>query len=295
MKPVDVGLIVLLASFWGASYLFMRVAVPTFGPLPLAACRVLIGAVILAAYAWLSGKRIRFAGHWRQLFILGFANVALPYALISTAELRLTASMGTILNATAPFFGVIGGWLLFGQPLRSRQVIGALIGFAGVAVLVGGAELVTDPVALVSTALILVAALSYALGAHYSRRVFKTLTAFEVSLGHLVCAELILAVPALLTLPAAIPPAEAILAVLGIGTLSTAGAYLIYFGLIERAGANAAVSVAFLMPVSGVVLAVLFLQEPLHAGLLLGGAVILLGVALVSGLLGRPAPAAPPG
>lgn len=285
----------LLGSFWGASYLFMRIAVPTYGPLPLAASRVIIGTLLLAGYAWLRGRRVRFAGHWRQLLILGFANLALPFALIATAELRISASMGTILNATAPFFGVLAGRLFFGAPLRPRQVVGAVVGFTGVAVLVGGAELVTDPLALLSTALMLVAALSYTLGAHYARRVFATMSAFEVSLGHLVCAALLLTGPALLTLPAEAPPVEATLAVLGLGTLSTAGAYLIYFGLIERAGAIAAVSVTFLIPVFGVLLAVLFLQEPLHGGLLLGGAVILLGVALVSGILDRPGPAAPPG
>src|SRR3954452_11563445 len=109
MSPIDLLLLVALATVWGGSYFFIRVAVPAFGPAALVALRVVIGGLLLWTVARLTRRRVELRPHLRRLAILGLLNAALPYLLISAAELHLTASFAAILGATVPLFAAALG------------------------------------------------------------------------------------------------------------------------------------------------------------------------------------------
>src|SRR5690348_15326347 len=104
MTPLDLAALALLAAVWGGSFLFIRVAVPELGPLPLVLARVAIAGVLLALLA-AARRQPAWAGirrHWRPILVVGAVNAAIPFSLISAAELHLTASLASVLNATVP-------------------------------------------------------------------------------------------------------------------------------------------------------------------------------------------------
>ena len=293
MTPASALLLVLLGAIWGASFPFIRVAVPSFGPVPLMAARVMIAAFAFVLYFALTRRRLDLGREpWRYL-VLGALNAAIPFALIAAAELRLNASLGAILNSTAPLFSVFVARIAFGASLRRAQVAGALIGIAGVGALVGVGDLTTDPEFVLAIAASLLAALSYAFGASYAARTFPGARPLDISAGQLIGATILLVPAAVFTLPPTAPPPEAIGAMLALALLSTVVAYLIYFRLIAEIGATRAIAVTLLVPVSGVLLGTIFLGEVANANLLLGLGLILIGVSLVTGVVVGSKPDAP--
>jgi drug/metabolite transporter (DMT)-like permease len=137
MTPLDLALLLGLATLWGGSYFFIRIAVPAFGPAALVVLRVIIGGLLLWIVARLTHRRVELRPHLSQLAILGLLNAALPYLLISTAELHLTASFAAILGATVPLFAAALGARFLGERLGIARLGGLLMGVLGVAVMVG--------------------------------------------------------------------------------------------------------------------------------------------------------------
>lgn len=280
MAPSSLALLALLGALWGGSFVFMRIAVPALGPIPLAAARVSLAAValLLLAVAW--GRLPPLRARWREFAFVGVVNSALPFSLFCYAEQHITASTGAILNATSPFFGAIvaAGWL--GEALTARKVAGMTLGFAGVIALVGWHPGdVTAQVAL-AIAACLAAALCYAIASIYAKKALADVQSFAVA-----CASQLTAAIALLplvpfaTIPGPITPAVTA-SVVGLALASTALAYLIFFRLIAEAGPQKALTVTFLVPLFGVLWGYLFLDEPLSPGMAAGGALILTGTAL---------------
>jgi drug/metabolite transporter (DMT)-like permease len=275
-----VALLVTLAALWGGSFVFMRVAVPALGPLPLTLARVALAAAALLALAWARRRWPPFRARWRDFAVVGVVNSALPFVLFCYAEQYITASTAAILNATSPFFGAIAAALWLGEALTLRKTGGLLLGFAGVAILVGWhPEMLTRDTAL-AIAACLAAAVCYALGGIYTRRRLHDVPSFAVACASQVAATLALlpAVPF-----AVVPGPVSALVVANVAALalaSTAVAYLIYFKLIAEVGPARALTVTFLIPLFGVLWGYVFLGEALTAGMLGGGALIIAGVAL---------------
>ena len=286
MTPGQALLLVLLAAIWGASFVFIRVAAPAFGPLPLMATRMVIAVAALLLYVALTRTRLDLGRSRGRFLVLGAFNAAIPFALIATAELRLSASLGSILNSTSPLFSVFVARIAFGAALRGPQVVGAVVGIGGVAALVGVGEVSNDPSFLLAVAASLAAALSYAIGASYAGRAFPGLRPLDIAVGQSLGAAVVLLPGALLTPPRSMPPPEAVASLLALALLGTVLAYLIYFRLIAAVGATRAIAVTFLIPVFGVLFGVLFLGEAAGANLIAGMALILTGVALVTGVVG---------
>src|SRR5687768_5698231 len=115
MRPRDLAALFGLAAVWGGSFLFIRIAAPSFGPFPLVAGRVVLGGLVLWAGLAAFGQRAELRAHWRKLLVLGALNAAIPFALIATAELRLTASLAAMLNATVPFWAALFGMIWLGE------------------------------------------------------------------------------------------------------------------------------------------------------------------------------------
>ena len=284
MTLLELAVLALLAAVWGGSFLFIRVAVPELGPLPLVLGRVAIAGVLLALLAAARRQPVALRRHWRALLVLGAVNAALPFTLISAAELHLTASLAAVLNATVPMWAALLGVGMLGERLTAKRGAGLLLGVAGVAILVGWSPLPRTLATGASVAAMLVATASYAYAGIYTRRRLAGVPAPTLALGQQLGAAAWLAVPAAATLPGHAPGRAAIGALLALGVLSTAVAYVLYFWLLERVGPTRTTTVTYVIPVFGTAWGTLFLGERAGAGTFVGLAAILASVVLVNDL-----------
>ena len=274
-----------LGAMWGASYIFIRVAVEPLGPIFLMFIRVSLSGLILVVYARLRSQKLNIRCHWRHFLVLGLLGSALPFSLIAWAELTVTASLAAILMSTTPLFTTLVAALGLGEGLTPYKLIGALLGIVGVAVAVGGSDVVLDLEALASILALLLATLSYSLGGVYAKRYFVGLNNLSMSSGQMIAAALLLFPLARLDMPAHQPPAEALLAALGLVVLCTACAYQLYYYLIISAGPVKALTVTLLVPIFGVQLGALLLGESVSSGIVLGLLIVLFSVGLVTGMI----------
>lgn len=271
--------LLLLGAIWGASFLFLRVAAPAFGPVPLIAFRVTLAATVLGGVlAWRGGLGA-LRGRWRPLAVVGLLNSALPFSLFAWATLSIPAGLAAVTNATVPLFAVTLGALGLGEPAGRRAIAGTVVGFTGVVLLVAG-DLAgrAHPLAVVAG---LCSSASYAVAAHYSRRRLAGLDPLAAAAGSQVMAAAWLVLPALALLPAAAPPPAAWGAAITLGLLCTGVAYVLFFYLLARVGPSRTVLVTYLIPVFGMLWGALALGERVTAPMLLASAVVLAGVAIV--------------
>ncbi|HOL65243.1 MAG TPA: DMT family transporter [Accumulibacter sp.] len=285
MKTSHFLQLLLLGALWGASFLFTRLAVPELGPLWLVAVRVLAGALFLLVVASLLRSTLALRGHWRHFFCLGFLNTALPFALFAYAATTLTASLLSIINSTAPLWGVTFGMLLSRQLPAPRIIGGLAAGLIGVSLLV-----LRDPAALAAgsawpVVAALLAPVCYGLASHYARlrtaHVAPMAVAHGSMWGALLC--LLPLLPFSPRLSSAMLSAGGMAAALALGVLCTGLAYQIYFRLVREIGAASALTVTFLIPLFGILWGALFLQEAVTGTTFVGAAFVLLGTALVTG------------
>lgn len=287
MRPRDFAGLVVLGALWGGSFLFIRVAVPALGPLLLVELRVGLAAVTLFLYALAAGRVPKIRDRWRSFLVLGFLNAAVPFSLISAAEIHLTASLAAILNSTTVMFSAIVAAVWIGDVLTARKAIGIVLGIVGVTVLVGWDPLPLNGAVLLAVAAMLIASLSYALGATYAKRSFSGIAPLGMAIGQLGGAVALLTPLAVVSLPTEAPSLIVAISMLGLALLSTAVAYLIYFRLIENVGPTSTVTVTLLVPVFGLLFGVLLLDEPFGPGTLTGLGIILTSVVLITGVSPR--------
>lgn len=283
----------MLAALWGASFLFIRVGAHAFGPVPLMAVRIGIAAVFLAIV--LAAKRGfgRMAGKLAPLVAVGVLNQALPFCLFAYAELTLPAGVTSVINATTPLWAALVAFLWIGDRLSAPRVAGLFIGFAGVLILVWkdlrGLRGLSDG-ALAPLA-VLAATLLYGIAANFTKKYLAGVDPLAIATGSMIGAALALLPFAFVYWPAAPVPPVAWGAVIALGVACTGVAYIVYFHLIATAGPARAVSVTFLIPVFGILWGALFLDEAVTPAMLAGGAVVIAGTILASGVLRLPAPA----
>jgi drug/metabolite transporter (DMT)-like permease len=287
MRPRDFTGLILLGALWGGSFLFIRVAVPALGPFLLVELRVGLAATALFLYALAVGSMPRIRGRWRSFLVLGFLNAAVPFSLISAAEIHLTASLAAILNSTTVMFTAIVAAVWMGDPLTARKAIGIVLGIVGVSILVGWDPLPLNGIVLFAVAAMLLASLSYALGATYAKRSFSGIPPLGMAIGQLGGAVALLLPLAVVSVPERAPSTVVTLSMLGLALLSTAVAYLIYFRLIENVGPTSTLTVTLLVPVFGLLFGVLLLDEPFGFGTLAGLGIILTSVVLITGIATR--------
>ncbi len=288
-------LFVTIAAIWGSSFLFMRVAGLEFGVFPSACLRMTIGALVMLPLLAGRGLLGQFFANWKPIFLVSLVNAAMPFACYSFAVLHITTGLAAILNATVPMFSALVAWLWLGQRLSLLRVIGVALGFAGIALLVGGqAGLRGDALwlSVLSILACLLAALCYGVSGNAIKERLSHLHPWVIAGGTMLGAALWLAVPSLLTMPATMPSAKAWGAMTIVGVLCSAIAFMLYFELMQRADATKTMSVTYLIPVFAVIYGVLFLDEHLTPWMLMCAAIIALGTALATGLIKRQAPSA---
>jgi drug/metabolite transporter (DMT)-like permease len=280
-------LLLVLAAAWGASYLFIKLAVEDIEPAPAMAARTLIaGAVLLAYLVAVSGARPAAAdlrASWRSAVVLGVINAAIPFWLIGWGEKHIDSSVAGIAQATVPLFSfVLGLHFLPHERISTARWLGVALGIAGVAVLAG-----FNPSdgwwAVAGTMAVVVSSVSYALSGIYGQLRVGTVAGPVLATGSMLVAGLILLPFGLAQLPDAVPGWRAIVGVLALALLGTALAQLILYRMLRLYGARRVSLVAYLMPCFAVVYGALLLDEPVSASALLGLALILGGVGLGSG------------
>lgn len=283
----------LLAAIWGASFLFISLAVSDYGPFGLMEVRVLLGGLILWALAAAIRRRADWLPRWKQYVVLGGLNAAVPFTLIAAAELAIPASLAAILNALTPVFTAIVSAIWLGQRITPKLAAGLLVSFAGVVISVGWSPVELTLWPLLGCGAIAVASLFYAIGSNYSSRTFQGVAPLTMAIGQNLGAAIVLVPFALATLPRQVPSFEATGAMLGLAVICTAAAYLIFFWLLNSVGPTRTTSVTFIVPLFGMIWGRLFLGEALTPGMFGGLALVFSGIVLVADLRprGKSAPA----
>ena len=294
MKKSDIVALVLLGAIWGASFLFMRMGAGQFGSMALAGMRA-IGAAVCSIPLLMSRERLaELRAHWRSIALIGLANSALPFALFSYAAQSLPAGLSAIFDAVAPLLVAASGWLWLSERLNATQASGLVIGLTGVVWLIGGSMGFGHGGAAVGWAMAACvgANVCYTFGAHYSHRKVQRVSPLSVAIGSQVAAAVMLLPFTLWLWPARSPSLQAWVAMFGLAAVCTSLAYVLFYRLLARIGSTRSMAVLYLIPVFGVLWGAMFLGEKLTLAMAGGSLVILLGVALTTGML-RIRPTAP--
>jgi drug/metabolite transporter (DMT)-like permease len=289
MKAIDWILLWTLSLLWGGSFLFNELALAGLPPLSIVWGRVALAAALLVLVVRLSGQGLPPRRVWPALAVMGVLNNLVPFTLFVLAQGQITGALASVLNATTPLFTVLIAHLAtVDERLTPVKAAGVGLGFAGVAAMMAGEDLGGELPAMLAC---LGAAVSYAVAGVWGRRFRHAgVTSLQTAFG-VVTASSILLTPVWLVVdrPWALgwPGWSPVLAVIGLASLSSALAYLIYFRILARAGAVAISLVTFLIPFSAAGLGWLVLGERLEARHLLGLALILVGLALTLRARGR--------
>ncbi len=289
MTASDWGLLATLSLVWGGSFLFNGVAVRELPFLTVVTLRV--GIAALALHVMLRVMRValpRGRQVWGAFIGMGILNNVIPFSLIVWGQSHIASGLASILNATTPLFTVIvAHYFTTDERLTGHRLMGVVVGFVGVAVMVGTAALAGLNANVLAQLAILGAALSYGFSGVYGRR-FKAMgipplatAAGQVTASSVMLLPVTLYIDRPWTLP--MPSLAAILSILGLALVSTAFAYLIFFRLLARAGATNAGLVTFLIPVSAILFGVVLLGETLEPRHVAGMALIGAGLLLMDG------------
>jgi drug/metabolite transporter (DMT)-like permease len=287
----------LLAFIWGWSFLLIKVILEGAPPTFLAWGRIACGLAVLGVAMRRRGERLPERRYWGHLLVLGLAMSVLPFMLIAWGEEHISSALASVLNACTPLFAAGFAAGLLGERLRPSQLVGVAIGFLGVAVVagVGGGDLAGS--SLLGSVAVVLASAGYGFGFAYANRFTVGLSALQLSLGQLLAGTLVLAPVAAVDVAAgrvALGP-RAALCLLLLGALGTGYAYLLNYRTLQESGATVASLVTYLVPLVAVAAGILVLGEPFSLRLVLGGLIVVLGVALVQGrLLGARQPAKTP-
>ena len=268
----------LLAALWGASYLFIKVALDDgVHPAFLVFVRLALGALVLVPIALSQGVLSGLGGRWGAIMFMAVVQVTVPFLLITYGEQHIASSLTGILVSAAPIFTVLLA-IRFDQDERPRGIAaaGVVMGILGV-VLLFGVDLSGDAIALAGGLMVLLASLGYAIGGLYLKHRLAGVPALGIAASTLVISALLLAPAALFTLPSQMPEIKATASLVVLGAGGTGIAFYIFYTLIADIGPGRATLVAYIAPAFAVLYGVWLLSEPLTVGAVLGLVLILAG------------------
>ena len=268
---------VALCAIWGIPYFLIKVALVDFSPAVVAFGRIALGAAVLAPLAWHRGSlKLAFA-HKGAIIAFAICELVIPFSAIAVAETRISSSLAGVFIASVPLVVALIA-PLFGirERLGGRRAVGLAIGFAGVIALLGIDSLESTEQWL-GVACLMFAVIGYAIGPLIVQRYLGDIDEVGATAASLTVASIALLPLALYFAPTHAPSASAISSVVVLGIICTALALLLFFYLIQAAGASRAAVVAYINPGIAALLGVLVLHEPFGVGLIIGLAMILLG------------------
>ncbi|MDD1827231.1 DMT family transporter [Photobacterium sp. ZSDE20] len=286
------AMLILLSMLWGGSFFFVGIVVTDLPPLTIVALRVEIAAITLWIIALMIGlrppKELRV---WGAFLGMGLLNNVVPFALIVWGQTQIASGLASILNAATPIFAVlVAGMLLPDERVTPLKLAGVGIGFVGVVVMIGLPAL-SGGGSLIAQLAIIAAALSYAFAGVYGRR-FKVMGINPIitAAGQVTASTIVLTPVALMVdgpLDVVAMSVDTWAAIVGLAVLSTAVAYVLYFKILETAGATNVLLVTLLVPVSAILLGSLFLNESLEVIHFVGMLLIAIGLSAIDGRLWR--------
>ncbi len=277
----------LLAFLWGGSFLAIRLALDEVPFVTSVAHRVFWAALILWIYVWARGLSVpRDARVWSALFVMGLLNNVIPFSLMAWGQLHIPTGLTSVFNAGTAIFGVVvAALILSDERLTTRKIIGSLIGFFGVATVIGLDSLRNFDITSLAQLAIVGGTISYAFASVWARLRLAELTPQVAAAGMLTGSSIVMVPAALLIdgMPSFALSATAVGAIAYYVIFATAGAYLLYYRIIAAAGAANAMIVTLLIPPVSIVLGALVLKESLSPNVYAGLALLALGLIILDG------------
>lgn len=270
-------LLTFLGALWGSAFMFIKVATPEFGPIALVNTRLLIASLIFLPIL-LQKKYIHLLKPiWKQVLVLSIMNNAIPFTLFSYASFGADSNILAILNATTAFNTMIIAYLWIGESVSLKQLFGLILGFIGIFILVNPQNSDTTLIASLSA---LLAAFFYSYSTVYIQR--QSVNANKmVLIGWSIVFSAVFMIPvSILTLPEALPSASAIGSAFWLGAVSNGLGFLGYVRLIDKIGAVRTSTVAYFLPVFGIIWGSIFLDEKITSTIILGCLIVLIGIYL---------------
>jgi len=243
MSTKNIIHLVLLAALWGASFLFMRIAVPEFGAIVLIELRVLLAGLVLLPLWWVREAAVtktKLAELWREILVIGALNSAIPFVLFAYSMHYISGGMAATLNGTAPIWGAIVAWVWLREGLTAGAVLGLFVGFLGVIILVSddiSLSLTGKTLGILASAS---APILYGIAANYTTQKLHELSPLTIATFTMLSAAILLLIPSIAQIPEANPSLDAWYALIALAVLCTAFAYLLFFGLLSNVGSTKA-------------------------------------------------------
>ncbi len=283
---MNLFLLLLLGTMWGSSYLFIKITVAEVPPFTLVAGRLLMAALILWAILLASRQPVaRKRSEWAAFAVMGLFSGMVPYVLITWGEQTIDSGLAALLQATMPIFTVImAHFVTEDERIRPRRVLGIFLGFAGVVVLMLPDLRQGMQANVLGQLAVVVSSISYAGATIFARKRLRGQSPLMATTGQITTG-------ALFTLPLALlidrpfnlsPSPQALASWLGLVLIGTVFAYVIYYALLARTSATFTSTVTYIIPVNGLILGAIVLDEPLTLTIVASAALILAGVLLVS-------------
>jgi drug/metabolite transporter (DMT)-like permease len=282
-------MIVVLATVWGSSFLFARIAVLEVPPMTLVFVRVALAALTLNVMLLIHSSDFRHTPQaWRNFAIMGILNNIIPFTLIFYGQLVIGAGLAAIINAMTPIWTIlIANVWTSDEKLSSNKLIGVICGFVGVGILIGSSAMSGLSGSALGQIAVLGATISYGISGVFGRR-FATVPPVETARGQLTTSSLLI-LPLVLIIDQPwyldLPSVNAMLSIVALAIVCTAFAYLLFFRILAEAGAVNVSLVTFLVPPSAIVLGMVVLGESLQPRHILGMAVIMVGLIVIDGRL----------
>ncbi|MAV61478.1 MAG: transporter [Gammaproteobacteria bacterium] len=264
-----------LGAIWGSAFIFIKIAAPEFGAIGLVQARLIIASLVFIPLLLRKKYLILLKPAWKHSLLLAITNNAVPFVLFSFASFGSDSNILAILNATTAFNTMIIAFLWLNESVTKKQIFGLVLGFIGVVILVNPESSSTS---IISALLCLIGATCYSFSTVFIQKYSASTNKFVLVGWSIVFSSLIMMPITVFNLPSEIPSSNALLSALWLGGISTGLAFFGYVYLIEKIGAVKTSTVAYFLPIFGIIWGGIFLNEVITFGIIIGCATILMGV-----------------
>lgn len=276
---------VSIAALWGGSFLFVRLAGPEFGAIPLIGLRTLIAALALVLVCYWRDEWCEIQKQWSKVWILGLTVTAAPFTLLAYTTLLTNAGFGAIVNSTVPFFTAVIARVWLKEKLTTWQAAGLAIGFLGVCLLVGGKASFDSTQKTEAVVIGLAATFLYGFSINYNKKFLAGVSPVVINTVSQISGTMMMFPLMVWKWPDAFPSSRAWMSAIALGVGSTSLAFVLFYRLVAKVGATRTAGVTFLVPVFGMVWGASLLDEKITLSTIAAAAVILLGTALSTGII----------
>ncbi len=272
-------LLTCLGALWGSAFMFIKIGTPDFGPIALVNSRLIIASFIFLPILLRKKYLILLKPIWKHALVISISNNVIPFTLFSYASLGANSNILAILNATTAFNTMIIAYLWLDEKVSTKQIFGLVLGFLGVLILVNPQSAEATLIASLSC---LVASVFYSFSAVFIQKNAAKTNKLVLIGWSLVFSSIIMMPMSYFYLPTKLPSLEATLAVIWLGAISTGFAFLGWVRLIEKIGAVKTSTVAYFLPIFGIIWGNIFLDEIISTTIVIGCLVILVGIFLAT-------------